>query len=274
MNPKKVSSRLHTIIKSAFVAALLPMILLYIVIAKPDYRIMNGAAHIILPVVSAIGDLVTWPVRAGGNLVRNIRNISNLEQENAELRVRLYAALATKNDCDIALVENQRLAHELDIKKSIGYDTVVADVILDNSALNHGTFLIDRGAYDEIKPGMVVLSFDNTMVGIVMDTGLHYSRVRALTDSNTNIAVRVAGSDVYGFLHGNGSTTSKIGFFSDHKFQGGKGTKLVTSSISGILPPDIFVGTMHNTSDVDVLSPSKLSSVIVYKFNVNQEKYK
>ena len=274
MNPKKVSSRLHTIIKSALVAALVPMILIYIVVSKPDYKLINGAAHIVLPVANAIGDFITWPVRAGGNLVRNIRDISNLKQENEELRARLDMALANKNDCDIALVENQRLSQELDVKRNIPYDTVVADVVLDNTAINHGTFLIDRGAHDGIKSGMVVISFDNKMLGTVMDTGSHYSRVRALTDSGTNIAVRVAGSDVYGFLHGNGSTSPTVGFFSDPKFQGGKGTKFITSSISGILPPDIFVGTMQNTSDVDVLSPSDVSSVIVLKFNVNQENYK
>jgi len=274
MNPKKVSSRLHTIIKSAFVAALLPIILIYIVIAKPDYRFMNGAAHIVLPIANGVGNVITWPIRAGGNLVRDIRDISNLRRENEELRTRLDMALARQNGCDVALVENERLIHELDIKRNIGYETVVADVILDNTAVNHETFLIDRGAHDGLKSGMVVVSFDNTMVGIIMDTGVHYSRVRALTDSNTNIAVRVAGSDVYGFLHGNGATSPTVGFFNDPKFQGGKGTKLVTSSISGILPPDIFVGTMQNTSDVDILSPSQLSSVIVFKFNVNQENYK
>ena len=48
-----------------------------------------------------------------------------------------------------------------------------------------------------------------------MDTGAHYSRVRALNDSDTNIAVRVAGSDIYGFLRGNGSANPTIGFFND-----------------------------------------------------------
>lgn len=274
MSSKKVSSRLHTIIKSALVAALLPIILIYIAIAKPDYKIIHGAAHIALPIVNAIGDFITWPIRAGGRLVHNIHDISNLEAENQELRVRLDMALANKTECDVALAENKRLSHELGVKNNIEYDTVIADVILNNAAINHGTFLIDRGSSDGIKAGMVVVSFDNTMVGTVIDAGLHYSRVRALTDSDTNIAVRIAGSDIYGFLRGNGSTSPTIGFFNDPNFQGGAGIKLLTSSISGILPPGIFVGTMQNKSDVEVLSPSDLSSVIVLKFNVNQENYK
>ena len=73
MNPKKVSSRLHTIIKSAIVAAILPFIFVYIVVAKPDYRVINTVAHITMPVVDGIGDLITWPVRAGGNIIKKIQ---------------------------------------------------------------------------------------------------------------------------------------------------------------------------------------------------------
>ncbi|MBQ6736692.1 MAG: rod shape-determining protein MreC [Alphaproteobacteria bacterium] len=274
MNPKKTSSRLHTIIKSAIVAAILPFVFIYIVVAKPDYRVMNGVAHIALPVVNGLGDLVTWPIRAGGKIIKRVHTLYNLEQENEELRARLDQALADKNKCDIALLENQELERELDIVRESPYASVVADVIFDNSALHHGTFLINRGSRDGIEAGMVVVSFDNTLAGIVIDAGANFARVRSLIDSNTNIAVRIAGSEVYGFLAGNGSNTPTIGFFNDHKFQPDAGVKLVTSGISGVLPPDIFVGKMKNDSDVDVMTPRELSRVMVLKFNLEQNKYK
>lgn len=274
MNPKKTSSRTHTIIKSAIVAAILPFIFIYIIVAKPDYRIVNGVTHVVFPVVNAIGDLVTWPIRVGGNIVKWANKISNLEQENEELRARLNMALTDKTKCDIALLENQKLEHELDIVHTSPYASIVADVIFDNSAIHHGTFMINRGTRDGVAPGMVVTSMDNTLVGVVIDSGAHFARVRSLIDSNTNIAVRIAGSDVYGFMHGNGSDTPTIGFFSDHEFQATSGIKLVTSGISGVLPPDIFVGLMKNDSDVDVISPGELSRVMVLKFNTDTDKYK
>ena len=274
MNPKKTSSRLHTIIKSAVVAAILPFVFIYIVVAGPNYRMMNGVAHIAMPIMNGIGDLVTWPLRAGGNIIKRIHTIYYLEQENEELRARLDQVLTDKNKCDIAVLENQELARQLDIVRTVPYASVVADVIFDNSALHHGTFLVNRGSRDGIEPGMVVVSFDNTLAGIVIDAGAHFARVRSLIDSNTNIAVRVAGSEVYGFLAGNGSNTPTIGFFNDHKFQPDAGIKLVTSGISGVLPPDIFVGTMKNNTDVDVISPHELSRVMVLKFNSEQNTYK
>lgn len=274
MNPKKVSSRLHTIVKSAIVAAILPFVFIYIVVAKPDYRIMNGLAHIMLPVVNAVGDLVTWPVRAGGNAIKKIHHISQIENENEELRARLAQALADKNKCDIALIENQKLEHELDIVRTTPYAGIIADVTFDNSALHHGTFMINRGSRDGISAGMVVTSFDNRLAGIVIDAGANFARVRSLIDSNTNIAVRIVGSDVYGFMHGNGSNMPTFGFLSDHKFQVTDGIKLVTSGISGVLPPDIFVGEIKNNSDVEVLLPGELSRVMVLKFNSGADTYK
>ena len=246
---------------------------IYLVIAHPNFKFIDGIAHFLMPVADGIGDFITWPVRASGRLVKNIHNISNLERENEELRAQLDAALSDKNTCDVAIKENQKLKRELDIVNDTNFSTVVADVIYDNSVLNNGTFMINRGRTSGIERGMVVVSFDNVMVGIVIDSGSDFARVRGLTDSETNIAVRVAGSDVYGFLSGNGSNTPTIGFFNDHKFQVSPGITLITSGISGVLPSDIMVGKIKTGIDVDVVRPGDVSRVMVLRFN-SDGKYK
>ena len=267
MSSKKVSSRLRTIIKAIGFGCLVPAIAIYIIVAKPNFRFANGVAHTIFPVFHAIGDAVSWPFRAGGKIVKRIHRVSVLEEENEELRARLAAALAKQTDCDVAILENKKLIRELGVARNTDYGTVIADVMYDNSAVHHETFMINRGAADGVEPGMVVISFENKMVGTVIDSGMHFARVRSLIDSSTNIAVRIAGSEVHGFLHGDGSSTPSVGFFSDHKFQGKKGVKLLTSNISGILPPDIYVGEMKNETDVDVALPWNVSRVIVIKTN-------
>jgi len=274
MNPKKSSSRLHTVIKSAVVAAILPFIVIYIIVARPNYNFTNGLAHFFMPIADGIGDFITWPLRVGGKIFRNIHDISVLQQENEQLRAQLTDALAKNTNCDVAILENQKLANELDVKRNTNFETVVADVIFDNSALNHETFMINRGYNDGIEPGMVVISFENTIIGTIIDSGADFSRVRALADSNTKIAVRIAGSEVYGFMTGNGVSAPTIDFLSDPKFQLSRGVKIVTSNISGILPPDIFVGTMMNESEIDVTNANKISRVMVLKYNTDQGKYK
>lgn len=271
MNQNKLSSRVQTLIKSAVAAAALPVIFIYIMIAKPDYKIMNAMGHVVVPVAGAVGDIVTWPVRATGNLISNIHELANLRTENEELRVRLDAALADKNTCDVAIAENQKLARELDIIHSSPYKTVLADIIHDTSAFHHNTFLLNKGSRDGIAPGMVVVSTDGTLVGIVIDAASGFTRVRALTDSDSNIAVRIAGSEVYGFMTGTGGTHPIMGFFSDPEFEPTPGIKVVTSNISGILPAGIIVGEMTRDNHVNITPVSKLSRVMVLQFDTTHE---
>ena len=96
---------------------------------------MNAMGHIVVPVAHAVGDVVTWPVRATGNLISNIHELANLRSENEELRARLDAALADKVSCDIARDENVKLQHELDVVRAQPRTTILADVIHDNAAI-------------------------------------------------------------------------------------------------------------------------------------------
>lgn len=271
MIEKSASSKILTLIKSAAAAAVLPVLFIYIMIAKPDYQIMNSLAHVVLPVANAVGDVITWPVRVVGDMVGNIHELSILRSENAELRVRLDEALAQKHKCDIAISENDTLAHQLGVAKQIPHKTVIADVIHENRVLHHNTFIINRGESDGVKRGMVVVSTSKQLAGIVIDSGKNFARVRAITDPETNIAVNVAGYEVYGFLSGNASQIPTVGLFSDPQFRGANGLILITSGISGVLPSGIFVGTMKNSTDVDVLQPSTLSRVIVLQFDTASE---
>ncbi|MEE1110923.1 MAG: rod shape-determining protein MreC [Alphaproteobacteria bacterium] len=274
MSQTKKSSKIYPLVKAAAAAAVLPVLFIYIMIAKPDYRLMNAMGHVVVPVAQWVGNIVTWPIRAVGGAIDNIAEISSLRTENEELRARLDEALANKYECNVVIKENQKLAQELDLIKSKPQDIIIADIIHDNSALGHKTFIINRGIKNGIEQGMVVTSTDMTLVGIVIDVATDFSRVRALTDSDTNIAVRVVGSEVYGFLSGNGSSTPKMKFFSDPEFQPSAGIKLVTSNISGILPAGLIVGEMIDETDVKITPVSKISRVMVLKFDAQQNKYK
>lgn len=272
MNQNKLSTRLRTIIKSAVAVAVLPVLFIYIMIAKPDYALMNGLGHVVLPIAGWVGDVITWPVRAIGSAIDNIRELSNLRTENEELRVRLDDALRNQHACMIAMDENQKLARELDIVNNQPTDAVLADVKHDNTAFHHSTFFITKGSEHGLANGMAVVSLDGMLVGVITDVAPRFARVRSLIDSGTNIAVRIAGSEVYGFLRGNGSDTPTMGFFSDPEFQPSAGVKLITSNISGILPNGIIVGDMINETDVRVIQPKTLSRVVVLKFD-DTDKY-
>ena len=273
MTKDKLSYKITKFVKSALAAAALPVFIIYIMVAKPDYTVSNGLAHIILPVANAVGDVITWPVRAIGQSASWVKEMSHLRTENEELRKKLDIALSNKHECDIAILENQKLEHEIDVKKSSPYKTIIADIQFDDSVFHHSTFLINRGTKSGINKGMVVVSFDNRLVGIISDCGSQFCRVRALNDADTNVAVRIVGSDVSGFLHGNGKGNAYIGFFSDSQFVARQGLKIITSNIGGILPSGIYVGDTINENEIDILKSNQISRVMVLQYD-NQGSYK
>ncbi len=273
MKATKVSTKLYSLAKSVAAAAILPVFLLYIMVDKPDYKIMNGLSHIVLPVANWVGDVVSWPIRAVGNAATGIRELSNLRDENEELRAQLTEATRRSAECDVALVENQRLTREIDVVRATPQQAIVASVTYNNEAFSHNTFFVNKGTNAGITNGMAVVSFDGMLIGVVNDAGFNYARVRALTDSKSNIPVRIAGTQVYGFLAGNGSASPTMGFFSDPEFQPTPGLKLVTSGIRGVLPDGIIVGELKNDSDATVMLPTRVSNVMVLQFD-NKDKYK
>lgn len=271
MNSNKLSSRVTKLIKSAVAAAAVPLVFIYILVSKPDFYLINALGHVVLPVAHFVGNVVTWPVRAVGDAVSNIYDLSSLRAENERLQHELDMARTYKNECDIAMAENKRLSNELDIVHATPQNVIMADVIHDTVALHHSNFLINKGVFDGVKKGMVVTSVDGVMAGMVIDVGGEFSRVRALNDADSNIAVRIAGDEVYGFLQGDGSKSAEIGLFSRPEFNAERGMTVITSNISGVLPNGIMVGTMENNRDVRILQPSSISRVKVLEFNTNNE---
>lgn len=273
MTKDKLSYKLTKILKSVLAAVAVPVFIIYIMIAKPDYAIMNSLAHIVLPVANFVGDIITWPVRVIGQGADWIRETSKIRAENKELRIKLDEALSDQHTCKVAIEENQKLKKEINIQHASPFKTIIADIQFDDSVFHHNTFLINRGKKEGLERGMVVVSFDNRLVGTIIDCGSEFCRVRSLMDADTNIAVRITGSDISGFLQGNGKNKSFINFFSDPQFVGRKGLGVVTSNISGILPSGIYIGDMKDEKQVDVLRPNQLSRIMVLKYN-NSDSYK
>ena len=57
MKQNKISSKIYPIIRAVATAAVLPVLFIYIMIAKPDYAIMNALGHVVVPVARTVGDV-------------------------------------------------------------------------------------------------------------------------------------------------------------------------------------------------------------------------
>ncbi|MCL2017575.1 MAG: rod shape-determining protein MreC [Alphaproteobacteria bacterium] len=247
----RISNRLKELARAGATACLLPIFFLYILLDKPDYKIMNAVQGVVVPVAKTVGDGLSWPFRTINRLGDTFRTYMRAVEENEELRARLNDTLRNRALCDIALLENQRLEKQLDIVENMPQKAIVARVIIENSAFRHTTLIISKGEQEGIQPGQAVVSMDGNLVGIIADSYKSSARVRGLEDAKSNIPVRVAGSNVYGFIRGNGDAMPSFEFFSDQEFIPTKGIRLVSSGVNGNLPNGIPVGIVSKDGRKD-----------------------
>jgi len=245
----KDSSKLAKIIKAGLLACLLPVFFLYVLLDKPDYKIIDSLSGAVVPAARVIGDGLTWPVRAIGKIGQNIAERSDIRKENKELRKKLDELILMQTTCASLNAENQRLTGLLDIKNSGHFKMLLARVIFDNSMFARENFLLDKGTAVGIKAGTIILSTDGYLAGIVKTATDNQAKVMGLADKDSSIAVRVAGSDVSGFLRGRGNSAPVLEYFSDQEFSPTVGTMLITSKIGGNLPDGIPVGTIKSANE-------------------------
>ncbi|MDR0967804.1 MAG: rod shape-determining protein MreC [Rickettsiales bacterium] len=229
-------------IQASIIFCLALALILYIFLGKPNYSLVNSASDFLTPVARTIGDGITWPVRAFGKLAKNIRVRSGIRAENKELRARVIELERLQTACAPLAAENQRLLGLLDARNSIGKNAVFTNVIYKNNLFSSNMFVLDHGKNSGIHNGAPVLSIDGFLIGIVLDTNDNYANVRGITDNNSNIPVRVSGTDVMGFLRGRGGDTPVIELFSDQEFTPTIGISILSSSAGGNLPDGLPIG--------------------------------
>ncbi|MCL2331083.1 MAG: rod shape-determining protein MreC [Proteobacteria bacterium] len=278
MTTNKSSSKIYSTIRAGIVACLVPVFFIYIMIDKPDYKIMNSVSGIVVPVAHFVADGVSFPFRIIGRAAQNLHDGALIMQENRNLRAQLDELMRDRNQCLVLMDENKRLGQELGAVRANPQKATVARIIHDNSSIAHNTFILNRGKNGGVSPNMAVVSFDGGLVGIVASVTLDSAKVRALTDPKSNIPVRVAGSDVYGFLRGNGAAAPYFEFYSDPEFMASAGNRLITSGIKGTVPDNIPVGIVRDadktSASVELVAPvGRLHDVMVLGFD-GGEKYK
>ncbi len=273
MHTKRAYSRLYQYIRATFAGLVATFVIIYAITGRPDYHAATTVARTFLPVAKYAGDIITWPVRISGRTATKIRQIVTLRAQNEELRAKLADAMLRANEFDIAQAEVHRLREIVGLRVRVPKNTIVAEIKFDGAALAHNTFFISKGTGSGVGVGMAVVNMQGQLVGQIIDTGSDFARARALRDSKSNIPVRIAGTNVYGFLTGNGTHNASLGFLSDPNFEITPDLDVVTSGIRGVLPDGLIVGRTRDKTDVAIANPVRDSAVLVLEFDGTQ-KYK
>ena len=149
----------------------------------------------------------------------------------------------------VAEQENRRLKALLDYREAYGGASIVAVVIGRNPDNWFGTIVINRGRADGVTPGAVAVT-PAGLVGRVLTASNHTAEVLLITDPRSAVGSAVYETQVPGIVRGmlGGLERLKMQYVvKDEPVR--KGYLVRTSSLSGVFPPGIPVGTVTGVEE-------------------------
>lgn len=211
------------------------------------------AGYVIVPMQNGINKI------GSGLSGLSLRFVSKqeLEEKNQELEKEIDELRAQLNQVETNQHEYEELKQLYDTQQAFSsFETMDAEVVAKDSGNWFSTFLIDQGSKDGIRTGMNVIA-QGGLVGIVVDVGPNYAKVRSIIDDASSIsAMDVTTSDLF-IVSGNLQTMSQSQMieFSNLRIpeegesKVAEGDKVVTSQISDRYLKGIPIGYIATVSD-------------------------
>ena len=158
---------------------------------------------------------VLTPIRSGANALTNqaeniydyIFHYEALMAENEALREEIARMREENNQAAFIARENDRLRDLLQMQKAKeDFELVDSYVITRSSNDWSSTFTLDKGSNAGIEVGMVAITANSEVVGLVTETGTNYSVIKTVLDSSLEISATIASNGYSGMVQGGYST--------------------------------------------------------------------
>lgn len=158
---------------------------------------------------------VLTPIRAGANAMTNqaeniydyIFRYEALKAENEALRDEIARMREDSNQADFIARENDRLRDLLELKRAKEDFRLVDSYVISRSSTDwNSTFTLDKGSAAGIEVGMVAITANSEVVGLVTEVGRNYSVVKTVLDSSLEISATIASNGYSGMVQGGYST--------------------------------------------------------------------
>ena len=184
--------------------------------------------------------LLLIPVKGFSGAAEYFRSKRDLQDENAALRKEAGELSIKIGQYEELRGENQRLRELLQFKKSVGFDTISAEVIARNPNEWVGSFVIDKGTDDGIQKNMAVCS-SKGLLGKIVEPQKKTSTVKLITHPGFRTGGMLINSRINGVVVGSGKDTVKM-LYIPIDAEVGKGEPVITSGFSRIFPKGLLIG--------------------------------
>ncbi|MBU2054466.1 MAG: rod shape-determining protein MreC [Proteobacteria bacterium] len=201
---------------------------------------------IILEAAAPVQDAINIPLQSLHDGWKKYLFLVGLEDENRRLRRQNAALTEQLNLYREGRLEAERLRKLLALKENFPQRPVAARVIDRARAPLFKTLLINKGTADGLQAGLPVLS-DQGVVGRIIETSWHASRVLLLTDAQSNIDGMIQQSRAQGILQGAGSAGCSLKYISRTE-EVLEGDAVITSGLAGVFPKGLPLGVVTGAS--------------------------
>lgn len=165
-----------------------------------------------------------------------------LKRENDQLKDRLLKYQE-------GYFEGLRLQKMLTLKNQSDYASMAARVIgIDQKSLIK-TILINKGTSHGIRNGLPVMN-DQGVIGRIIETSWHVSRVLLISDGNSNVDALVQGTRVQGMLQGSGTMRCMLKYIAKTE-EVKTGDVIVSSGMTEVFPKGLLLGTVIRADKKD-----------------------
>lgn len=171
-----------------------------------------NAAQPVRAIGGAIGSVARFVSEPFGAVGRASASFAAGFGDVRDLRSRLSAALVER---DRYAAEATRLADlereiselraALDVRQSGDFETIVAQVVARDFAVDRRIVVIDLGSVDGVEIGDVVIGAGGALAGRVVEVQPRSSRVRLVSDPSFRVTAEIATTGAIGLLTGRGS---------------------------------------------------------------------
>lgn len=201
---------------------------------------------IVLEAAAPVQDAINIPLQSLHDGWNRYLFLVGLEDENRRLRRQNAALTEQLNLYREERLEAERLRKLLALKGNFPQPAVAARVIGRGRAPLFKTILIDKGTADGLQVGRPVLS-DQGVVGRIIETSWHASRVLLLTDQQSNIDGLIRRSRAQGILQGAGAAGCSLKYISRTE-EVLEGDAVITSGLAGVFPKGLLLGVVAGVS--------------------------
>jgi rod shape-determining protein MreC len=205
--------------------------------------------ELILETAAPLASMITVSVKNLAGVWKRYILLVGLEDENGRLKRDNALLIQEINRYREGYLENIRLQKLLSLKERTNHHTVAAMVIGRDQTSMMKAILINKGTVHGLRLDLPVIA-DQGVVGRIVETSAHVSRVLLLIDENSNTDALVQENRIQGILQGAASLGCSLKYVPKTETVS-VGNIVVTSDLSGLFPKGLLLGAVKNVEKTD-----------------------